>query len=278
MKIAYFPDQAALNSKPVMDAFIKGCVAAGHLPVPNTYDADAAVIWSVLFMGRMGANRTVYEHFKKQNKPIFVLEVGSLKRGETWKISLNNINRLGAWGNEKDLDFNRPATLALDLQEFRQIRPKTILIATQHERSLQWAGQPPMSTWLQNTIDAVRQYTDIPIVVRPHPRYQFPFKTSQGVSLEVPHKIPNTHDIFDIDYNHHCVINFCSGPSIQSAIAGTPVICDESSLAYPVSMPLESIENPFIPDRTEWFVKLCHTEWTVDEIAKGIPIRRLLEK
>jgi hypothetical protein len=70
-------------------------------------------------------------------------------------------------------------------------------------------------------------------------------------------------------------VNHNSGPAVQAAIAGVPIICDSSSLAYPVSDKFENIENIALPDRQEWFLKLCHTEWTVEEIAQGIPLQRL---
>jgi hypothetical protein len=66
MKISYFPNQAALNSKPVLSAFIQGCRSLGIETVENSMDADAAVIWSVLFQGRMLPNQRVYEHYRKQ--------------------------------------------------------------------------------------------------------------------------------------------------------------------------------------------------------------------
>jgi hypothetical protein len=63
---------------------------------------------------------------------------------------------------------------------------------------------------------------------------------------------------------------------VQAAISGIPVICDHTSLAFDVSDVIENINRPILPDRTQWFVKLCHTEWTVQEISTGIPIQRLV--
>jgi hypothetical protein len=37
----------------------------------------------------------------------------------------------------------------------------------------------------------------------------------------------------------------------------------------------ENLENPQLPNREEWFLKLTHTEWTVEEIGLGIPLKRL---
>jgi hypothetical protein len=278
MKISYFPNQAALNSKPVISAFLQGCRTLGIDTVENSMDSDAALIWSVLFQGRMLPNQRVYEHYRKQGKNVFVIDVGTLKRGVLWKISLNNINRLAWWGNEKNLNLGRPATLGLSLQETRQIRAETILVAGQHERSLQWMGMPPLNKWYEETISEIRKYSQRPIIVRPHPRHVPQLNLSKDIQIIQPKKIPNTYDDYDVNYNHHCVVNYCSGPSIQSAIEGTPIVCSEASLAYPVSIPMSEIDNPVMPDRTDWFVKLCHTEWLVDEIAQGIPIRRLLDR
>jgi hypothetical protein len=62
---------------------------------------------------------------------------------------------------------------------------------------------------------------------------------------------------------------------VQAAINGIPIICDSSSLAFPVSEIWQNLENPQLPNRDEWFLQLCHTEWTVEEITQGIPLARL---
>ena len=278
MKIAYFPNQAALNAGPVMQAFLQGCQKLGIETVQGALDADAAVIWSVLWHGRMRPNQMIYERYLKLNKPVFILEVGSLKRGETWKISLNNINRLGRFGNQKNLDLHRPATLGLKLQQTGNLRAKKILLLGQHERSLQWDGMPPMNKWFINSIEKIRQYSDLPVVVRCHPRFQVAGFYVPGVSFETPQKIADSYDDYNINYNYHCVVSHNSGPGIQAAIHGTPVVCHSSSLAYPVSIPVEQIAEPLPPNRDEWFLQICHTEWLVSEIAEGIPIQRLLEE
>ena len=157
-------------------------------------------------------------------------------------------------------------------------RKEAILIATQHQKSLQWQGMPSMADWTMQTIDAIRKITDRPIVIRPHPRSPMPGIEHewQNVTRQQPIQVTGTYDNFDINYNYHVVINHNSGPPILAAINGTPVITGDSSLAYPVSDKLENIEDPKLPDeRLLWFTKLTHCEWTVDEIKQGIPIKRL---
>lgn len=275
MKISLFTEFGALNSSPIFQAFEEGAKKLGHQIVKHDNTADAAVIWSVLWNGRMTPNKHVYTEFTQQNKPVIIIEVGNLKRNITWRVSLKNINKSGSFGNNKDLDIDRPKKLGVSLQDKKFSRRPEILIATQHARSLQWEGMPTLEDWVYQTVNKIRKYSERKIIVRPHPRCLIRLKSINNVDIIIPKKIPNTYDDFDIDYNFHCVVNHNSGPCIQAAIAGVPVICDITSLAYPLSSKFENIENISLSDREDWFLKLCHTEWTIDEIAQGIPLSRL---
>ena len=268
MKFKLYREFGALNSTPVFNAFESGLKKLGHQVV--TSNEDIAVIWSVLWRGRQHQNKDVYDQCVALGKPILILEVGSLIRGITWKVSLSHINGNGYFGNNLNIDMDRPSKLGISLHT--QVNPKPeILIAGQHESSLQWENQPPMQHWVEQTINLLAQYTSRKIIVRPHPRSPF----NINYNLQIPQKLQNTYDSYDIDYNYHCVINFNSGPAVQAAIAGTRVVCDKSSLAYPVSSLIENIEVDHIVDRTQWFIELAHTEWTLSEIENGIPLSRL---
>jgi hypothetical protein len=272
MKFKLYKNFGALNSVPVFDAFANGVRVCGHEIVENS--EDVAVIWSVLWNGRMAGNQQIYNACIKQNKPIVVIEVGNLKRGQTWRISEAHINGLGIFGNIENLDSLRPQKLGVGLCPEKTKRRSEILIATQHSRSLQWQGQPSMEQWIRDTIMKIKRHAGRRIVVRPHPRSQIREKFADAV-IEIPKKLINTYDEYDINYDYHCVINYNAGPSVQAVINGTPTICDSSSLAFSVSEKWENLENPQLPDREEWFLKLCHTEWTVEEISQGIPLKRL---
>jgi hypothetical protein len=272
MKFKLYKNFGALNSPLIFDAFALGVKTLGHTIVEN--DEDVAVIWSVLWHGRMASNQHIYSHCVKNNKPVIIIEVGNLKRGTTWRICQDHINGLGIFGNIENLDPLRPQKLGVALKPPKLNRRSEILIATQHAKSLQWVGQPSMEQWVKNTIEKIKNYSDRKIVVRPHPRSILREKFVDAV-IELPIKIVNSYDDFNINYDYHCVINHNSGPAVQSAINGTPTICDPTSLAFPVSENWENLENPQLPDREEWFLKLTHTEWTVEEIAQGIPLKRL---
>lgn len=275
MRFRLYREHGALNSGPIFDAFEQGLKTLGH-EVVNSRE-QVSVIWSVLWAGRMKANREIYYQCLTTGKPIIIIEVGNLLRNKTWRISLDHINNLGYFGPVDNLDPLRPEKLDIVLQADKNNRRPEILIATQHQQSLQWEGQPSMSEWVTNTVKQIRRYSNRKIIVRPHPRSKIHLVHPE-IQLQMPEKITGSYDDFDIDYNFHCVINHNSGPAVQAAIKGVPIICDSSSLAAKISQKIENIENLQQPDRAQWFLELCHTEWTVDEIAQGLPLARLLPK
>lgn len=272
MKFRTYRENGALNSPPIFDAFEQGLRTLGH-EISKDHDA-IPVIWSVLWNGRMLPNRIIYEDAIKNKKPIVIIEVGNFLRGKTWRISLNHINNLGIFGNDENFDYDRNKKFNINLRDFQKNRKPEILIACQHQKSLQWQGQPSIDQWVRSTIKKIREFSDRSIIVRPHPRSPFVLQEKE-VIFEKPKLIPNTYDNFDIDFNYQCVINHNSGVPVQAAISGIPTICDQSCLAYPVSMRFCDLENPQLPSREQWLIKLLHTEWFVDEIREGIPIKRL---
>jgi len=274
MKIKLYRENGALGSDPIFNALEDGFRRLGHSIVRN--NEDIPVIWSVLWFGRMQNNQYVYEQAKKNQKPIMIIEVGALKRGKTWKLSLDNINGLGKFNNESEFQQDRSKKLGVHLTESKIKRKNSILLLGQHDRSLQWQGQPPIKDWCKSKIEEIRKFTDRPIIIRPHPRCHIGEFQAKNVSFERASPLPNTYSEFDLNFDHHCAVNYNSGTTVQAAIGGIPVICDPSALAYPVSSPIDTIENPELRDRSKWFEKILHTEWLVDELQDGYPIKRLI--
>jgi len=278
MRVAYFPKSCAQNSAPVMQAVLSSLRRAGHETVENSLDCDAAVIWSVLWAGRMAPNRQIWNHYRQLNRPVIVADIGSLYRGETWKISLNSITADGYYGHTENLDWDRPRKLGISLAINLSRNPR-ILIAAQHAASLQVDNLTSIEDWILNQIDAITSVTDRPIVLRPHPRCSLSKTLLDNlppqVRLEQPVKIQNTYDSYNLAFDCHALVNHNSGPGIQAALAGTRPIVDTSSLAYPVSVKLEDIEKPYTVDRDQWLVEICHTEYKINEIESGTWLKRL---
>lgn len=280
MRFSLFREYGALNSKPVFDAFETSLRTAGHTVVDNDMHSDVAVIWSVLFHGRMAGNKPVWDYYRKTGRNIIVLEVGGIKRGTTWKVGLNGINRDAYFGSS-GMDDLRSRKLGLELKPWRQ-NGEYILICGQHDKSLQWKNMPSLSNWFLQTYDSIRQYTDRPIVLRPHPRCRLP-EIERGLKYvyrQDPQYVNGTYDDFNMNFtNAWATVSVNSNPGPQSIIAGVPAFVGESSLAFDVgNSNWENIENPSMPDRSQWLNDYAWTEYTIQEITQGIPLKRLTEK
>lgn len=279
MKFSLWRQYGAQNSGPVFDAFREGAIRLGYQCSDNDSTADVDVIWSVLFHGRMAGNKAIWETAKSRGKHVVVLEVGGIRRGTTWKVGLNGINRnayFGDMGNSSD----RACLHSLELKPWRT-SGEYILICGQHDKSLQWRNMPRMSNWFLNTYDEIRKHTDRPIIFRPHPRCRLPHieRGLKHVYRQEPTHVTNTYDDFDLGFNNiWATVSYSSNPGIHSVISGVPSFVSNHSLAYDVANDIDflhNIEEPLMTDRTQWLNDYAHTEWTVDEIAQGIPLKRL---
>ena len=290
MIFCLYTDYGALNSKPVFEAFAKSIIDAGHTVIYNEpyrvmdhYDNyDVAVIWSVLWHGRMAKNKNVWEQNRMLKKPVIVLEVGGIQRGITWKVGLNGINRTGYFGSGNN-DRSRADSMGLVCKPWRS-NGDFILICGQHDKSLQWQDMPSMSNWFMQTYREIRKHTDRPILFRAHPRCRLPHIELglKHVYRQEPRHVTNTYDDFDMQFdNIWATISHSSNPGIHSIISGVPSFVSNSSLAYDVANDIDflhDIENPMLPDRQQWLNDYAHTEYTIEEISQGLPLKNLTNK
>ena len=66
---------------------------------------------------------------------------------------------------------------------------------------------------------------------------------------------------------------------MMSVFNGIPVFVSEQSLCYDVgNTSLSNINNPAMPDRSNWANKLAYTEWTTEEIKQGLPWQRIKKR
>jgi hypothetical protein len=280
MKFSLWTQYGAQNSKPVFSAFAHSCMADGHTVLWNTPGGDVDVIWSVLWNGRMAQNKAIWDRARSQSKPVVVLEVGGINRGTTWKVGINGINRTAYFG-EQNNDRTRADSLGLVCKSWRS-DGDFILVCGQHDKSLQWQGMPSMSQWVINTIEVIRNHSTRPIIFRPHPRCPLPDieRKFKNVIRQTPQHIKGTYDDFDMQFNNiYATVSWSSNPGIHSVINGVPAFVGPSSLAYDVAnTDLAKIENPNMPDRQQWLNDYAWTEYTIEEISQGLPLKRLTSK
>jgi len=128
--------------------------------------------------------------------------------------------------------------------------------------------------WLDKTIGTIRRYSKRPIVVRMHP--------GDGSKQKHIDKIKKNHrnnvyisekeNIRDDLKNCWCTVGYNSTPNVVAAIEGIPGYIEDpihswaSDIAF---SDLNKIENPPMPDRSEWIHKIANIHWSNDEVKSG---------
>ena len=275
MKISHFPNNLPGNAQEVYPQLLDAITATDTV-VENSMDADAALIWSVLWYGKMSGNKRVWDHYRAQNKPVIVIEVGGLIRNTTWKLGINGINRDADFALEEYMPDDRASKLGIVLQPWKQ-EGEYVLICGQHGHSEQWRNMPDMDTYYRNTITEIRKHTDKPIVVRSHPRFReslhwvcdMQWYKDNDVTWNIPQHIQKTYDSFDLEHmlkHTHFTVSHSSNAGINSIIQGVPAVVSEHSLAWDVSTSMGSWLSK--PERHVWLNRLCYVEWHADEIGQ----------
>lgn len=280
MRVEIWPAHGPLNSKDIFTKFITSLQNAGEdVHINKETNGDVAVIWSVLWRGRMASYKKIWDRYRSAGKPVVVIEVGGLRRNESFKIGINGINRDADFANQSFDDKRWP----LFNHTLRPWNPTgdMIVICGQHDSSEQWKGLPRMSQWIEQQIHEIRKYTTRPILVRPHPRNQIQFKESnfKNVKVRLPKRDYKTYDDTDFKATLErtwAVVNHSSNPAMEAVMRGVPVFVSESSLCHDVgNIKLSDINTPAMPNRLTWANKLAYTEWFPDEIEKGVPWARI---
>jgi hypothetical protein len=226
-------------------------------------------------------------HFTKVNivenhrdKPLIVIETPLLGRTITDKheyhrVGLNHFMRgLTDFKNENS-PSDRFEKLGLKIKPWRK-KGDHILIVGQNMNDASLFGID-FSLWVKNTIQHLRRHTDRPIVFRDHPENKDLMKNLIATYNWANVSYSNKGTINDDLKNAHCTVAYTSGSSIDSILAGVPVIpCSECNFVWPVSShQLSEIENPKLGEREQLLYDLAYAQWSVDEIKQGKPWQHL---
>lgn len=146
---------------------------------------------------------------------------------------------------------------------------RSILIAKPDEKPMKFYDMD-LDQWVQETIDAIKQYTDRPIIVRERVK-------SRGDRI-----VTNTlREALDNDV--HCLVTFNSNSATEAVMYGIPAFTlSPSHAAKPVtSQDLSQIENPYYPDKDKvyaWASHLAYGQFHNDELRNGTAWRILNEQ
>jgi hypothetical protein len=239
------------GGNPMIRAFAAGigCRIAYAEDEPELL-SDIPVVWGVL----RDSDR-ILAQAKAQSLYFFYIDHAYFDRGhgKSYRITRNRYEA----GPVRDWPSDRFAEFAVDVRPWRKsgheiiVCPPTDYFMRAHD----------CLDWLETTLDALRSYTDRPIIIREKPQ---PGETA--VPLETALKPA------------HALVTHSSNVAIEAACLGTPVFVDPASAAAPIGQTdLAMIETPTYPEREAWLAHLAYSQFSFDEIRNGTAWRLLLE-
>jgi len=265
----YYPDDNEIHYK-YLQAMFAGLVEHGEdaefLPL-SAYrkgDVDLAVVFGI---GKRAVpasmpRAAVLAGQKEIDRDTLVLERGYIKRNQYYSCGLNGINNRALFNNDV-CPPDRFEALGVELKPWRFGGNYILLIGqVPWDASVQHTDH---YVWLNNTVAILREFTQRPIVFRPHPLAYMQDVPVAGCETSQKNIQEDIEDAF-------CVVTFNSNSGVDAVIEGVPAFCaDHGSMIYPHgAKPLCEVEAPPSWAREQWAANIAYAQWTADEMRAGL--------
>ncbi len=181
---------------------------------------------------------------------------------------------------DSEIDSSRwskiSSNLNIRLKDYRS-NGNHILICLQ--RNGGWSmGNADIQEWAIQTINTIRQYSDRPIVIRPHPGdkntriIMQPGNPKCKIKFSKEVRLSTNASLVDDLQNCWAAVNYNSSPVVGAVIEGVPVFVSDpikSQSAEVANTDLAQIETPRMFDRQHWVERLSMFHWNFDELKTG---------
>lgn len=149
---------------------------------------------------------------------------------------------------------------------------KNILLAGMGQKAATVEGKLP-EAWERSAIDAIKQVTKRRIIYRPKPSW-LGARPIPGTTYSTKEQ-----SLFDVLATCHAVVTHHSNAAVDAIVEGVPAFCWQG-VAVPLSLQdISKIEEPFFPPaREQWISDIAYTQWSVEEMRKGLPWAHLKEE
>jgi hypothetical protein len=200
------------------------------------------------------------------------------KKNKWLRYSLNTVEyNTGEFAN-KDSSWEKwqriSTELGLELKPWKS-QGEHILFLVQRDGGWGMKGIRPID-WARNKIQEVRKYSNLPIILRPHPGKVADLKSlvSKNVSISNSINVPITEDL----KNAKAALVFNSSSGVASILEGVPLWVDDvsSSCWNVANKNLSTLNSPELFNRSQWIYDLAACHWSDEESSQGLVYEKFL--
>lgn len=231
-----------------------------------------------------------YEYIINSSKPFLVFESANFRK---WYLEYNRLGWYSyKWSEGIFLNKNSPPDrwnkfvkdTGCVIKPWRSQGDKIIIMDQKQGdsslTSLYKKGYTSFTEWTQQTVNKIRQYTDRPIIIRPHPRNKRGFNRAQsikGKNISVSENVQlggnqGGEGLAKDLKQAHCVVTYNSLSAVEAVCEGIPVFAmDNGSMVWPIAhKKLNKIENiNYDVNIAQWCNDIAYTQWHREEIRRG---------
>ncbi len=164
--------------------------------------------------------------------------------------------------------------LGLSMEPWRH-QGDYILLLMQRDGGWSMKGLDPV-LWVKQKISAVRNFTDLPILVRPHPGKKIDLSSLKYLNVQISDTKTRTL-LQDLNQaKGACVFNSSSG--VAAILQGVPLMVDDSSsVCWEVANHnMQGLITPNFADRHQWIWDLAAAHWSDEESRQGLVFNKFL--
>lgn len=266
--IAYEPDYNPQHCR-VLRSLARGIPGCEVRTLGDYVECDIAIIFGghkYAFAKTAPKGEIIKRH---QGRSLLCVEEAFVRRGDYYQVG---------WGGfAGHADFNnagvpgdRWRAMGVRVNEWQHNEGGHIVVMGQLGRDTQVQDTDHYG-WCRATIGALQARGER-VLFRPHP------KEPGNKIYGVPTSVVSSGTMAQALDGAKSVVTWNSTSAVDALLAGIPVVAmDSGSIAYPISgHTLDDAISPIYPDREPWLASLGYAQWSLDEMADGLPWRHLI--
>lgn len=268
MKVVVYEPGYNEKHRAVLRALAAGIPGAIVRPVTEYEPCDVAVI----FGGYKKAFAPTYSKRpilqRHTGHALLMVESAFVRRGEYYQVGWGGAAGHADFNVDERTPLDRWTAIAGDMVRPWRLKPhRPVIVCGQLPRDVQ-VQDVDHREWCRETVDYyVRR--GVNVLFRPHPKMDSP--TDYGV----PRDLINADALETTLKTARAFVTWNSTSAVDAVIAGVPVVAlNEGSIARPVAS-FDPDVLDYTPDRERWFAGLGYSQWTPDEMRKGLTWRHL---
>ena len=211
--------------------------------IPDIKDGEVSIVWGIL----RGSDQVIKQSAEK-GTDWYHIDHAYVERGHD-KNNYRLTNRFINGTQIREVDDKRGEIFEYELKRWTK-GGGHILVCPPSDAIKKFMG---VYSWLEDTLNQLKKYTDREIRIRDKKN-----ALQSGKTL--------TEDLNDC----HAVVTHLSNIAVDAVLMGVPVFVNNLSAAWHVSSgDLKNIEKPIYPDRELWINNLLYQQFRINEFETG---------